>query len=63
MASMVGDELMAQFPNVYCPGCKATKPMTFDVMRANAINDHDAADIVCRDCNLIVATLHADKAA
>jgi hypothetical protein len=30
------------------------------VMKANARNDHDAADILCAVCRFIVATLHAD---
>jgi hypothetical protein len=37
--------------------------MIFDVMKANDKNDHDAADIVCAECNSIIATLHAPSTA
>ena len=28
-------------------------------MKANECNDRDAADILCGECKLVVATLHA----
>ena len=51
-------DVLARFPRVWCPACNKTKPMTFDVMKANDKNDHDAADIVCDECKSIIATLH-----
>jgi hypothetical protein len=36
--------------------------MTFDVMKANDKNDHDAADIVCDECKSIIATLRGPGA-
>ena len=51
--------VLAQFPRVCCPTCNKTQAMIFDVMKANDKNDHDAADIACAECKLIIATLHA----
>jgi hypothetical protein len=36
--------------------------MIFDVMNANDKNDHDAADIICKECKSIIATLHGPRA-
>jgi thiol-disulfide isomerase/thioredoxin len=51
-------DLLARFSRVWCPTCKKTQPMIFDVMKANDKNDHDAADIVCNECKSVIATLH-----
>jgi phage terminase large subunit GpA-like protein len=55
------DELTKAFPNVWCPNCGKVQPMELGVMKANARNDHDAADIICGACRFVVATLHARK--
>jgi hypothetical protein len=44
-------DVLARFPRVWCPTCDKTQPMIFDVMKANDKNDHDAADIVCKQVN------------
>ena len=51
-------DVLARFPRVWCPTCNQTRPMIFDVMKANDKNDHDAADIVCDEYKSIIATLH-----
>jgi hypothetical protein len=35
---------------------------SFDVMKANEKNDHDAAGIVCEECKSLLVTLHAPSA-
>ena len=47
------------FPLVWCTNCNQTQPAIFDVMKADVHNDHDALDIVCGECKLVIATLHA----
>ena len=42
--------------------CGKVQPMEFATMKANDRNDHDAADILCRECKFVVATLHAEPA-
>jgi predicted RNA methylase len=53
------DELSKAFPNVWCPNCGKVQPMVFAPMKANDLNDHDAADILCGECRFVIATLHA----
>src|SRR5262249_61906550 len=55
-------DVLARFSRVWCPTCNKTQPMTFDVMKANDKNDHDAADIVCSECKSVIATLHGPSA-
>ena len=55
-------DVLARFSRVWCPSCNKTQPMIFDVMRANDKNDHDAANIICRECKSIIATLHGPSA-
>jgi hypothetical protein len=55
-------DVLARFSRVWCPICNKTQPMTFDVMKANDKNDHDAADIVCNECKSVIATLHGPSA-
>ncbi|HET9535651.1 MAG TPA: hypothetical protein VFP43_09950 [Mesorhizobium sp.] len=52
-------ELTKAFPNVWCPNYGKVQPMELGVMKANARNDHDAADILCGECRFVIATLHA----
>ena len=40
-------DILEQFPFVYCNTCKKVQPMIFDVLKADNVSDHDAADIVC----------------
>src|SRR5215510_1766260 len=55
-------DVLARFSRVWCPTCNKTQPMTFDVMKANDKNDHDAADIICSECKSVIATLHGPSA-
>jgi uncharacterized protein YlaI len=48
-----------QYPRIYCSNCGETKTLLVDEMRADRLNDHDAVDLMCSDCHLVVATLHA----
>ena len=43
------------------PELREVQPMVFAPMKANDLNDHDAADILCGECRFVVATLHAGK--
>ena len=52
-------DIVERFPFVYCDTCKKMQPMIFDVLKANNLTDHDAADIVCDECKSVIATLHA----
>jgi hypothetical protein len=54
------DELSKAFPNVWCPNCGKVQLMVFAPMKANDLNDHDAADILCGECRFVIATLHAE---
>src|SRR6516164_433284 len=51
-------DVLARCSRVWCPSCNKTRPMIFDVMKANDKNDHDVADIICEECKSIIATLH-----
>jgi hypothetical protein len=42
-------DTLEQFTLVWCDACGKTRPMTFDVIRADNTSDHDAADIVCAE--------------
>lgn len=52
------DKFRGAFPGIYCPGCHDIKPMVFDLMCASELNDHDAVDLMCGDCRLVIATIH-----
>ena len=55
-------DVLARCSRVWCPSCNKTRPMIFDVMKANDKNDHDTADIICEECKSIIATLHGPSA-
>lgn len=52
--------LLAGMTRIYCDSCSTERPLLLDRLAANDRNDHDAVDLVCGDCKLIIATLHAD---
>jgi hypothetical protein len=52
-------DIVEPFPFVYCDTCKKVQPMIFDVLKADKVSDHDAADIVCDECKSVIATLPA----
>jgi hypothetical protein len=52
-------DALGRFSLVWCDTCGKTQPMIFDV-RANE-KDQDAADIICAECESIIATLHAQS--
>jgi hypothetical protein len=54
--------LLARFPQVWCPTCNKTQPMIFDAMKANDKKDYDVADIICDECKSIITTLHGPRA-
>lgn len=45
------------FSNHYCLHCHTIRPMTFEVLPANAMNPKSSAEIVCAVCNSIAVTL------
>ena len=47
-----------RFTNVYCPNCRKFQPSRFDLLKARAYADR-CEDIVCRECESVIATLHA----
>jgi hypothetical protein len=48
------------FSHVWCPNCDKLQPLILAPMKADARNDHDAADILCGECRFVIATLHAE---
>jgi len=48
-------------PERVVPNCGKVQPTELGVMKANARNDHAAADIICGACRFVAATLHARK--
>lgn len=49
----------SKYPLIYCGLCEATRPMLTDEMPADDLNDHDALDLMCSECRLVIATLHS----
>jgi hypothetical protein len=49
------------FPNVYCPACRRVQPARYEVLKADAYNNHDSLDIVCSECRSGIASIHADN--
>ena len=47
------------YPLIWCGICDAAKPLLTDEMPADDRNDHAAMDLMCSDCRLVIATLHA----
>jgi len=45
------------WPNVFCRQCKCIRAVRVDVTEANARHDRAALDIICAECDFIVATL------
>ena len=43
--------------SVYCEVC-GIAPVIYAFMPGGDLNDHDATDIMCGTCRLVVATLH-----
>ena len=55
-------DIVERFPFVYCNTCKKVQPMIFDVLKAENVSDHEAADIVCdEECKPVIATLHVRR--
>jgi hypothetical protein len=51
---MTGSERLADFPRIWCPNCDAVQIMLVDHRRP------DMLDLVCAECEFVVATLYAD---
>ena len=51
-------EGLEHYPLVFCPLCKRNQPVVWSEMTADDTNDHDAIDIMCGECQLVIATLH-----
>lgn len=51
---------ISKYPKIWCSNCRATRPLICHELERGGRNDHDAVDLVCDACKLIIATLHAD---
>lgn len=49
-----------RYPNIWCSQCETVKPLVTDEMSADHLNDHAAMDLMCSECRLVIATVHAD---
>lgn len=49
----------SKYPRIYCNVCEALTPLMLDEMPADHLNDHAAMDLMCSECKLVIATLHA----
>ena len=45
-------------PLIYCEKCEQAQPYIRDFLPADELNCHDAEDIVCDVCKLVIATFH-----
>ena len=43
-------DLLERFPRAWYDTCETVRPIVLDMMKAKE-TDHDAADIVCEECN------------
>lgn len=50
----------SKYQLIYCSTCGKTQPMITDEMSADHLNDMHAMDLMCSECHLVIATLHAD---
>jgi uncharacterized protein YlaI len=50
---------LSKYPLIYCDLCGKTQPLVTDEMSTDRLNDHDAMDLMCGECHLIIATVHA----
>ena len=50
--------LLDRYPLIYCTLCTRLYPVRVSEMVADDLNDHGAVDLMCSNCDLIVATLH-----
>ena len=52
--------LLSRYPLIFCPLCRKQWPVRVAEMAADDRNDHDAVDLMCSNCDLVIATLHED---
>ena len=45
-------DIVERFPFVYCDTYKNVQPMIFNILKANNLTDHDAADIRYNECKI-----------
>ena len=55
--------LLSRFPLIYCSLCHKQWPVRVIEMAADELNDHAAVDLMCSNCDLVIATLHEAKPA
>lgn len=48
-----------KYPRIWCRQCEETRECRVDEMPADSLNDHGAMDLLCKDCNFVIATVHA----
>jgi hypothetical protein len=55
-------DLLERFPLAWCRACQRVQPtLTFEVFEADDKTDYDAVDLICGECQSIIATLHAPR--
>src|SRR5438105_1199957 len=55
-------DLLERFPLAWCRACQRVQPtITFEVFEADDKTDYDAVDLICGECQSIIATLHAPR--
>ena len=50
--------MFEKYPLIYCPICHHNQPLRVSVLEADGPNDHEAIDLMCSVCDLVIATLH-----
>jgi hypothetical protein len=51
-------DMLKRYPLIFCSLCGGNKPLVLSEMKADEVNDHDALDLMCGSCSLVIATLH-----
>jgi hypothetical protein len=46
--------------DIYCETCQVIRKSRVDVMPPNEKNDHGSVDLICKVCDSIIVTLHAE---
>ena len=52
--------LLSRYPLIYCSLCRRQWPVRISEMAADDRNDHAAVDLMCSNCDLVIAVLHED---
>jgi hypothetical protein len=50
--------LLGDYPLIWCSNCQKANPLQISEMAADEVNKTAAADLMCFECKLVIATLH-----